>query len=41
MKAKILQIVWHEKEPVYSVDFHSTGILATAGADKEIKVSMK
>lgn len=38
MKAKVLQIVWHEKEPVYSVDFHASGFLATAGADKEIKV---
>lgn len=38
MKAKVLQIVWHEKEPVYSVDFHVSGFLATAGADKEVKV---
>ena len=39
MKAKILQVVWHGKEPVYSIDFHASGLLATAGADKEIKVS--
>ena len=38
MKAKVLQIVWHGKEPVYSLDFHPDGTLATAGADKEIKV---
>lgn len=39
MKAKVLQIVWHGKEPVYSLDFHPDGTLATAGADKEIKVT--
>lgn len=38
MKVKVLQIVWHNKEPVFSVDFHSSGVLATAGADSEIKV---
>jgi chromatin assembly factor 1 subunit B len=37
-KVKTLQIVWHGKEPVYSVDFHSNGTLATAGADKEVKL---
>jgi len=37
-KVKTIQIVWHEKEPVYSVDFHPDGTLATAGADKEIKL---
>lgn len=37
-KVKTLQIVWHGKEPVFSVDFHPDGSLATAGADKEIKV---
>lgn len=39
MRAKTLQVVWHGKEPVFSVDFHPSGILATAGADKDIKVS--
>lgn len=38
MRAKTLQIVWHGKEPVFSVDFHPTGLLATAGADKDIKL---
>ena len=38
MKAKTLQIVWHGKEPVFSVDFHPDGYLATGGADKEVKV---
>lgn len=36
-KAKTLQIVWHGKEPVYSLDFHPDGTLYTGGADKEIK----
>ena len=38
MKVKVLQIVWHNKEPVFSLDFHPTGLLATGGADSEIKV---
>ncbi|KAL4452332.1 hypothetical protein ABPG75_007994 [Micractinium tetrahymenae] len=38
MRAKTLQIVWHAKEPVYSVDFHPNGQLVTGGADKEVKV---
>ncbi|KAI3438192.1 hypothetical protein D9Q98_000629 [Chlorella vulgaris] len=38
VKAKTLQVVWHSKEPVYSVDFHSNGQLVTGGADKEVKV---
>ena len=38
---KVLQIVWHNKEPVFSVDFDHNGTLATAGADSEIKVSVR
>ncbi len=38
MRAKTLQVVWHSREPVYSVDFHPDGTLATGGGDKEIKV---
>lgn len=38
MHAKTLQIVWHSKEPVFSVDFHPDGYIATAGQDKEVKV---
>ena len=37
-KLKTLQIVWHEKQPVYSIDFSADGSLATAGGDKEIKI---
>jgi WD40 repeat protein len=37
MRAKTLQIVWHEKQPVFSLDFHPEGYLATGGADREIK----
>ena len=40
MKVKVLQIVWHNKEPVFSVDFHPSGIFATGGADSEIKVQL-
>lgn len=39
MKVKVVQIVWHNKEPVFSVDFHPSGLLATGGADGEIKAS--
>jgi hypothetical protein len=38
MKVKVIQIVWHSKEPVFSVDFHPSGLLASGGGDKDIKV---
>lgn len=38
MKAKTIQIVWHEKQPVFSLDFHPDGTLITSGGDKEIKL---
>jgi len=38
MRAKLLQVVWHSKEPVYSIDFHPSGLLVTGGGDKEVKV---
>ena len=40
MRVKTLQILWHDKQPVFSVDFSPChpGVLATAGADKEVKV---
>lgn len=38
MRAKTLQIMWHETQPVFSVDFHPDGYLATGGGDREIKV---
>lgn len=40
MKAKTLQIIWHSKEPVFSIDFHPDGYIATGGGDKDIKVSI-
>jgi WD40 repeat protein len=40
MKAKTLQIIWHSKDPVFSIDFHPDGYLATGGGDKDIKVSI-
>ena len=41
MHAKTLQVVWHAKEPVFSVDFHPDGTLATGGGDKDVKVSWR
>ena len=38
MRVKTIQIVWHEKKPIYSVDFHTSGMLATGGGDNDIKV---
>eukprot|EP00775_Hariotina_reticulata_P011727 gene11727-11871_t len=38
MKVKTLQIVWHTKEPVYSIDFHPDGYFATAGGDNDVKI---
>lgn len=40
MRAKTLQIVWHTKEPVFSLDFHPSGVLATGGGDREVKVRL-
>lgn len=38
MKAETLMVLWHSKEPVFSVDFHPSGRLASSGADNDIKV---
>ena len=39
MRVKTLQILWHDKQPVFSVDFSPTSNeLATCGADKEIRL---
>eukprot|EP00850_Spirogloea_muscicola_P000578 SM000002S05658 [mRNA] locus=s2:1447387:1458351:+ [translate_table: standard] len=38
MRARTVQILWHDKDPVLSLDFHASGLLATAGADKDIKL---
>lgn len=48
MRVKVMQNWWHfvefddakkpaEKRPIYSLDFHPSGTLVTAGADNEIK----
>lgn len=40
MKGGTVQINWHDTKPVLSLDFHHlTGLLATAGADYDIKVN--
>lgn len=39
MKGGTLQINWHDTKPVLTLDFHPiSGLLATAGADYDIKV---
>jgi chromatin assembly factor 1 subunit B len=38
MKATTLQILWHGKDPVLTLDFHPSGLLATGGADKDVRV---
>ncbi len=39
MKGGTVQIAWHGSEPILSLDFHNiSGLLATAGADRDIKV---
>ncbi|XP_024524120.1 chromatin assembly factor 1 subunit FAS2-like isoform X2 [Selaginella moellendorffii] len=39
MKAGTVQIAWHGCDPVLSADFHPvSGLLATCGADKDIKL---
>lgn len=38
MRVKTLQVVWHNQKPIYSVDFHPSGVLATGGGDKDVKV---
>ena len=43
MKLDTPEIAWHGKEPILSVDFSKVGSkwrLASAGADKDIKVSL-
>jgi len=31
-------VLWHGKEPVFSVDFHPSGRLASSGADNDVKL---
>ena len=38
MRVKTMQVMWHEEKPVYSVDFHLSGVFATGGGDKDVKV---
>lgn len=43
MKLTTPEIAWHDKEPVFSADFHHRGELlrlATGGADKDVKASL-
>lgn len=39
MKASAIQVNWHDKQPVYSVDFELKGDrFATAGGDNTVRV---
>ncbi|KAL4183937.1 hypothetical protein AMTRI_Chr11g157560 [Amborella trichopoda] len=39
MRGGVVQITWHDAQPVLTLDFHSlTNLLATGGADKDIKL---
>jgi len=40
MKAKTLQIHWHDRQPIFSIDFEpcGKGRLATAGGDENVRV---
>jgi len=38
MKVETLEIVWHKRDPVLSIDIHESGRVATAGADCAIRV---
>lgn len=41
MKLNTPEIVWHNKEPVFTVDFHRNGPnwrLVTGGGDNDVKV---
>lgn len=39
MKVYTPEVVWHEKQPILSVDFHPCGRLASGGADNFVRVS--
>lgn len=41
MKVFTPEVVWHEKQPILSVDFHHSGRLASGGADNFVRVSNK
>jgi hypothetical protein len=38
MKAQAIQIVWHGKKPVFSIDADASGRIATGGADNDVKL---
>ena len=43
MKVKAFQIHWHNKQPIYSCDFHPKNCnkLATCGGDNNVRVRRK
>ena len=38
MRAQTLQVSWHGGEPVLSLDFSPSGLLATGGLDKTVRL---
>lgn len=38
MLFKTVFCLWHSKQPVFSIDFHPSGRIATAGADSVVRV---
>ncbi|KGG51315.1 putative WD repeat-containing protein [Mitosporidium daphniae] len=38
MKAKLLEVYWHEKQPIYALCSDSVFRFASAGADNSIRV---
>lgn len=39
MKAKLLEVYWHEKQPIYALCSDSVFRFASAGADNSIRVT--
>jgi len=38
MKVDTIMVLWHDKKPIFSVDFHQSGRLASSGADNDVKI---
>jgi len=40
MKFNTFLIIWHNEQPVFSIDFHPSMRIATGGADECVKASI-
>ena len=38
MRVSVLQISWHDQKPVFTTDCAPNGLLATGGADNNVRV---